>query len=63
MPHPSESKIHIRIQTKGTELFFLQGAPACAVLKKGFSDLREIAQHLLQTFENAHSAYENSHVS
>ncbi|TNM99095.1 hypothetical protein fugu_013659 [Takifugu bimaculatus] len=42
--HPSENKINFRIQTRG-------GVPAAEVLRKGLSDLHEVCQHVLNTFE------------
>uniref|UniRef100_A0A3P9L9S3 DNA-directed RNA polymerases I and III subunit RPAC2 n=1 Tax=Oryzias latipes TaxID=8090 RepID=A0A3P9L9S3_ORYLA len=42
--HPSESKINFRIQTRG-------GVPAVEPLQKGLSDLHQVCQHVLNTFQ------------
>ncbi|XP_022099617.1 DNA-directed RNA polymerases I and III subunit RPAC2-like [Acanthaster planci] len=43
IPHPSENKVNLRIQTKGS--------PAVDVFKKGLSDLTALSEHVLETFE------------
>jgi DNA-directed RNA polymerases I and III subunit RPAC2 len=44
MPHPSEEKIHIRIQTKGK-------ITAIEALRKGLNDLKVMTQHILESFK------------
>lgn len=53
VPHPSENKINLRIQTKG--------APALEVLKKGLKDLSDVCSHVLVTFEAAVEEYKANH--
>ncbi|TPX71814.1 DNA-directed RNA polymerase [Spizellomyces sp. 'palustris'] len=43
IPHPSEFKIHVRIQTDGT-------TTAAQALDKGLDDLMALCQHVLETF-------------
>ncbi|KAI9146019.1 DNA-directed RNA polymerases I and III 14 kDa polypeptide [Paraphysoderma sedebokerense] len=43
LPHPSENKIHLRIQTFGD-------ISAVEALNRGLDDLTEMCQHILQTF-------------
>lgn len=43
VPHPSENKINLRIQTKGE--------PATDVLRKGLEDLDSLCRHVLKTFQ------------
>jgi len=45
VPHPSENKINLRIQTNG--------APAVDVLRRGLSELTALCEHMLATFETA----------
>jgi len=45
VPHPSESKMNVRIQTR-------EGVLATDALKKGLTDLIAISEHILQTFDN-----------
>ncbi|XP_061757768.1 DNA-directed RNA polymerases I and III subunit RPAC2 isoform X4 [Nerophis ophidion] len=42
--HPSESKINFRIQTK-------DGTPAIETLRRGLTELCDVCQHVLNTFE------------
>ncbi|XP_061542446.1 DNA-directed RNA polymerases I and III subunit RPAC2 isoform X2 [Phycodurus eques] len=42
--HPSESKINFRIQTR-------DGTPAVEPLRRGLTELRDVCQHVLNTFE------------
>uniref|UniRef100_A0AAY4E7P2 DNA-directed RNA polymerases I and III subunit RPAC2 n=1 Tax=Denticeps clupeoides TaxID=299321 RepID=A0AAY4E7P2_9TELE len=44
IPHPSETKINFRIQSRG-------GVPATDLLRKGLKDLQDAAQHVRTTFE------------
>ncbi|XP_067041913.1 DNA-directed RNA polymerases I and III subunit RPAC2-like [Acropora muricata] len=43
VPHPSENKINLRIQTNGP--------PALDVLRRGLSELTALCEHMLATFE------------
>ncbi|KPI91145.1 Trimethyllysine dioxygenase, mitochondrial [Papilio xuthus] len=43
VPHPAESKMHFRIQTKET--------PALEVLKRGLKDLQKVCDHTIDLFE------------
>ncbi|KAJ1544678.1 RNA polymerase subunit AC19, partial [Nowakowskiella sp. JEL0078] len=43
LPHPSESKMHMRIQTDGT-------VSAVDVLNKGLDDLIELVNHIRNIF-------------
>jgi len=45
IPHPSENKINLRIQTNGTS--------AVDVLRRGLSELTAMCEHMLATFETA----------
>ncbi|KAK2188395.1 hypothetical protein NP493_133g02008 [Ridgeia piscesae] len=45
VPHPSEKKINLRIQTRGTS--------ATDVLKQGLSELTTVCDHILTTFETS----------
>ncbi|CAL9107489.1 unnamed protein product [Musa textilis] len=45
IPHPSENKVNIRVQTTGD--------PAKDVLKDGFQNLMVMCQHVRSTFGNA----------
>ncbi|KAK7503887.1 hypothetical protein BaRGS_00005010, partial [Batillaria attramentaria] len=49
VPHPSENKINLRIQTRGP--------PAVEVLKKGLRDLNDVCSHVLSTFQAAVQDY------
>ncbi|XP_022236449.1 DNA-directed RNA polymerases I and III subunit RPAC2-like, partial [Limulus polyphemus] len=42
VPHPSENKINLRIQT--------YGQPAMEAFKKGLEDLYKMSEHILKTF-------------
>ncbi|XP_077790704.1 DNA-directed RNA polymerases I and III subunit RPAC2-like, partial [Podarcis muralis] len=48
--HPSESKINLRIQTKG-------GLPAVNIFQKGLEDLMGVCQHVLSKFEASVEEY------
>ncbi|XP_061757767.1 DNA-directed RNA polymerases I and III subunit RPAC2 isoform X3 [Nerophis ophidion] len=47
--HPSESKINFRIQTK-------DGTPAIETLRRGLTELCDVCQHVLNTFERVKCA-------
>jgi len=44
VPHPSETKTNLRIQTTGV--------PAVDSLKQGLTDLKSICNHILETFDS-----------
>ena len=50
VPHPSEKKIHIRIQTKGV--------PAINCFRKGLKQLMECCDHLDATFDDSMAKFE-----
>uniref|UniRef100_A0A224YLG2 DNA-directed RNA polymerases I and III subunit RPAC2 n=1 Tax=Rhipicephalus zambeziensis TaxID=60191 RepID=A0A224YLG2_9ACAR len=43
IPHPSERKVHLRIETRGIT--------AVEALKKGLQDLHKMSEHILKEFE------------
>lgn len=47
VPHPSEAKIHLRIQSRGP--------PAVDILRKGLDDLQKMMEILLAKFEASHT--------
>ncbi|XP_072040140.1 DNA-directed RNA polymerases I and III subunit RPAC2-like [Amphiura filiformis] len=49
IPHPTENKVNLRIQTKGS--------PATDVFNKGLTDLNNVCQHVLSTFERSVRRY------
>lgn len=55
VPHPSECKINLRIQT--------YGAPAAEVFKKGLEDLQSICDHMSSAFEEAVKQHKEGHSS
>lgn len=58
IPHPSENRINLRIQTNGI--------PAGDVLRRGLSELTAMCEHMLATFETAveeHKDTQNLEVS
>ncbi|KAM7443979.1 DNA-directed RNA polymerases I and III subunit RPAC2 [Porites harrisoni] len=52
VPHPSENKINLRIQTNGP--------PAVDVLRRGLSELTALCEHMLATFETAVEEHKDS---
>ena len=46
VPHPSEEYMHIRLQTR-------QSTPADEVLVKGAATLKEMCQHMMDTYDAA----------
>ncbi|KAL5012754.1 hypothetical protein ScPMuIL_011305 [Solemya velum] len=52
VPHPSENRINLRIQTNG--------AQATDVLQKGLTDLNKCCEHVLKTFETRAKEYKRS---
>ncbi|KAI8917224.1 DNA-directed RNA polymerase [Powellomyces hirtus] len=55
IPHPSEFKIHMRIQTDGS-------MTAAQALDKGLDDLIALSEHVLQTFQAKVAATEDYEV-
>ncbi|EEH41261.1 hypothetical protein PAAG_03547 [Paracoccidioides lutzii Pb01] len=53
MPHPSEAKMNLRIQTYET-------TTAIAVLEKGFDDLMDLCDVVTETFTEAKNAFDGS---
>ncbi|CAI8015438.1 DNA-directed RNA polymerases I and III subunit RPAC2 [Geodia barretti] len=53
VPHPSENKINLRIQTRGQ--------PAAEVLRKGLEDLHSLCAHVLKTFKREVRAFKEHH--
>ncbi|PGH06656.1 DNA-directed RNA polymerase I and III subunit RPAC2 [Blastomyces parvus] len=54
MPHPSEAKMNLRIQTYDTTNVF-------AVLEKGFDDLMDLCDTVTETFIEAKNAFGEIH--
>ncbi|PFX33441.1 DNA-directed RNA polymerases I and III subunit RPAC2 [Stylophora pistillata] len=52
IPHPSENRINLRIQTNGI--------PAVEVLRRGLSELTAMCEHMLATFETAVEEYKDA---
>ncbi|XP_037940265.1 probable DNA-directed RNA polymerases I and III subunit RPAC2 [Teleopsis dalmanni] len=44
IPHPSENKMHFRIQARGVR--------AIDILRRGLEELQKICDHTIQTFES-----------
>lgn len=53
IPHPSEAKIHIRIQSRGP--------PPVDILRKGLDDLKSTMEIILQKFNQAVAAGDYEH--
>ncbi|XP_014469866.1 PREDICTED: probable DNA-directed RNA polymerases I and III subunit RPAC2 [Dinoponera quadriceps] len=51
LEHPAESKMLLRIQTKGGNAYEL--------LKQGLEDLAKICDHTIETFDKAYEKYES----
>ena len=51
VPHPSENKINLRIQTKAV--------PCRDILKQGLVDLQKVCNHVLDTFKNSVDSFSN----
>lgn len=49
VPHPSENRINMRIQTKGV--------PAADVFRRGLEELSTLCEHILATFEESVESY------
>ena len=54
VPHPSERKINLRIQSR-------EGKPAVDVLKEGLGQLKDVCSHVVKTFEASVETYKASH--
>ncbi|XP_071951693.1 DNA-directed RNA polymerases I and III subunit RPAC2-like [Antedon mediterranea] len=52
IPHPTENKINLRIQTKG--------ASTSDVLRKGLQDLSSLCEHVLSTYETSVENYKRN---
>ncbi|XP_041359992.1 DNA-directed RNA polymerases I and III subunit RPAC2-like [Gigantopelta aegis] len=52
IPHPSENKLNLRIQTNGK--------PATDVLEDGLKNLDKMCQHILKTFESSVAEFKSS---
>ena len=55
VPHPSEPKMNLRIQTVGP--------PATSVLLSALGNVYEISSHVLDTFDDAVAAFRAKHKS
>ncbi|XP_077519200.1 RNA polymerases I and III subunit AC2 l(2)37Cg [Amblyomma americanum] len=53
IPHPSERKVHLRIETYDTT--------AVEALKKGLQDLHEMSEHILKVFEKTAEKHKSAH--
>eukprot|EP01137_Pigoraptor_chileana_P007181 Opistho-2@3489 len=49
IPHPSETKIHLRIQTKGK--------PASEILRIALDDLEKMCEHIGKTFDHSFNEF------
>ncbi|XP_012280126.1 probable DNA-directed RNA polymerases I and III subunit RPAC2 [Orussus abietinus] len=49
VPHPAESKMHFRIQSKSEK--------AVDVLRRGLQDLEKVCDHTMETFDSALNEY------
>lgn len=52
VPHPSEHKINLRIQTNGV--------PATDALRKGLEDLHSLCDHVMHTFQECVEEYQRT---
>lgn len=52
IPHPSENKLHLRIETR-------KPTTASDALKTGLQQLQELSNHVLSTFESAVEDYKS----
>lgn len=50
IPHPSENKVNLRIQTN-------RQVTALEVLEKGLNDLKQVCDHVTETFNKAVAEY------
>ena len=66
IPHPSEAKRHLRIQSRGSKAHLsntniLVGPAAVEILRKGLDDLHVIMETLVKKFDVAMEAGEFEH--
>lgn len=54
IPHPSERKVHLRIETSGIT--------AVEALKKGLQDLHEMSEHILKKFEETVEKHQSKNI-
>nr|SVE76797.1 EOG090X0LBP [Daphnia longispina] len=52
IPHPSENKLHLRIETKNIH--------AVDALREGLEQLQNLSDHILKTFEGAVNEYKQN---
>ncbi|KAJ1506462.1 RNA polymerase subunit AC19 [Coelomomyces lativittatus] len=57
IPHPTEDRIHFRIQT-----FPETGISALEALRKGLEDLKELSNHALKLFQDQIKAFQYEYV-
>lgn len=50
VPHPADTTMHLRVQTVKT-------VKAIDVLRRGLTDLEQVCEHSIQTFEQAHAEF------
>uniref|UniRef100_M4B300 DNA-directed RNA polymerase RBP11-like dimerisation domain-containing protein n=1 Tax=Hyaloperonospora arabidopsidis (strain Emoy2) TaxID=559515 RepID=M4B300_HYAAE len=50
IPHPSEPKMHVRLQSR-------QGAPADEALRSGLTDLRNVSKHIEDAYRKELQAF------
>lgn len=64
IPHPSENKMNIRLQTTGNEFAMvcltLLGAPATETFRTGLRDLDAMCEHIIGVFEDKANEFERS---
>ncbi|XP_076446571.1 DNA-directed RNA polymerases I and III subunit RPAC2-like [Babylonia areolata] len=58
VPHPSEKKIHLRVQTYPTS-----DMTAMDAFKKGLKDLSGVCSHIISTFQTEVAHYKSTHPS
>lgn len=51
VPHPADTKMHLRIQAT-------KHARAVDLLRRGLADLEKVCDHTIDTFENAYQEYQ-----
>ncbi|XP_071480449.1 DNA-directed RNA polymerases I and III subunit RPAC2-like [Diadema setosum] len=51
VPHPTENRINLRIQTKGS--------PAAAAFTRGLSNLSDVCDHIQETFKDSVQKYKD----
>lgn len=53
MPHPADTKMHLRIQAS-------RNVRAFDILRRGLADLEKVCDHTITTFESAYSDFQQS---